>query len=160
MQSSCDPGGVVRGRVEMWKEGKVRRYRLADQARICEGCGCSYFPRRDKVAVSRFCSRRCQGLGHRKNMCHDGSIGLKHGRYTRERIRESKREDQRTPAGIAQRRAYKAKQQGKLVPRPCQICGTTAALHMHHTDYKRPLDVVWLCALHHKRVHMGKVALA
>lgn len=40
---------------------------------------------------------------------------------------------------------------GILVPMPCQVCGNKA--QAHHPDYDRPLDVVWLCAKHHKEAH-------
>ena len=46
---------------------------------------------------------------------------------------------------------------GKLKPLPCFECGTKA--EAHHPDYSRPLDVVWLCPVHHKEVHaMAKAA--
>jgi hypothetical protein len=41
----------------------------------------------------------------------------------------------------------------KLVKMPCEICGTTKDVHAHHKDYSKPLDVTWLCALHHHRLH-------
>lgn len=40
---------------------------------------------------------------------------------------------------------------GKVKPLPCFICGKKA--HAHHPDYDQPLDVVWLCPLHHKQAH-------
>lgn len=39
---------------------------------------------------------------------------------------------------------------GKLVPQPCH-CGRKA--HAHHADYSKPLEVEWLCPLHHSREH-------
>ena len=41
---------------------------------------------------------------------------------------------------------------GKVIELPCFICGKKA--HAHHPDYDRPLDVIWLCPLHHKEAHM------
>jgi hypothetical protein len=38
-----------------------------------------------------------------------------------------------------------------LIPSPCWVCGKVA--QAHHPDYDRPLDVVWLCDMHHKQVH-------
>ncbi len=40
---------------------------------------------------------------------------------------------------------------GKLIPLPCWECGAKA--EAHHPDYGSPLDVVWLCSLHHKQLH-------
>ncbi len=45
---------------------------------------------------------------------------------------------------------------GKLKRLPCEICGS-ARSHAHHHDYSKPLDVRWLCALHHKMEHRNGV---
>lgn len=41
---------------------------------------------------------------------------------------------------------------GRLIPEPCKVCGSVD-VHGHHTDYDKPLDVMWLCAKHHKAWH-------
>ena len=41
---------------------------------------------------------------------------------------------------------------GKLSRQPCDVCGAPALAH--HTDYSKPLEVRWLCPLHHKQLHM------
>lgn len=38
-----------------------------------------------------------------------------------------------------------------LAPLPCERCGAKA--HAHHEDYDKPLEVVWLCPIHHKQRH-------
>jgi hypothetical protein len=45
----------------------------------------------------------------------------------------------------------KATRNGLLKKQPCWVCGEKALAH--HPDYDRPLDVVWLCQIHHKQVH-------
>lgn len=35
---------------------------------------------------------------------------------------------------------------------PCVECGTPKA-DAHHNDYLQPLEVVWLCRLHHEELH-------
>jgi len=42
---------------------------------------------------------------------------------------------------------------GKLKKGICEICGTDEHVHAHHDDYSKPLEVRWLCALHHHRYH-------
>lgn len=45
----------------------------------------------------------------------------------------------------------RALKSGKITAMPCIVCGATA--EAHHPDYSAPLDVVWLCPLHHKQTH-------
>lgn len=40
---------------------------------------------------------------------------------------------------------------GRLERQPCEVCGKKA--QAHHDDYSKPLDVRWLCPLHHTAVH-------
>lgn len=37
---------------------------------------------------------------------------------------------------------------GKMEQKPCVICGEEKT-QGHHKDYSKPLDVVWLCTVHH-----------
>ena len=41
----------------------------------------------------------------------------------------------------------------KLVKGLCEVCGTDENIVAHHSDYDRPLDVTWLCAMHHTEWH-------
>lgn len=41
---------------------------------------------------------------------------------------------------------------GKVDRQPCLFCGE-AKVHAHHRDYSKPLEVVWLCAKCHHRLH-------
>ena len=41
---------------------------------------------------------------------------------------------------------------GKLERKPCIVCENPKS-QGHHQDYSKPLEVIWLCAKHHKAVH-------
>lgn len=41
----------------------------------------------------------------------------------------------------------------KLFKEPCEICGTEKDIHAHHDDYLKPLNVRWLCPVHHFEWH-------
>jgi hypothetical protein len=41
---------------------------------------------------------------------------------------------------------------GRLVRMACEVCGNEKS-QAHHDDYSKPLEVRWLCALHHARHH-------
>lgn len=53
----------------------------------------------------------------------------------------------------AQTAVGNALRDGKLKRGPCEKCGATENIHGHHHDYSKPLDVTWLCALCHHRLH-------
>jgi hypothetical protein len=48
----------------------------------------------------------------------------------------------------------KAIRKGMLIKESCKICGKKY-VHAHHQDYSKPLDVIWLCPSHHKKIHLG-----
>lgn len=41
---------------------------------------------------------------------------------------------------------------GKIQKQPCEICGNPRS-EAHHPDYSKPLEVAWLCSVHHKAEH-------
>lgn len=41
---------------------------------------------------------------------------------------------------------------GALKKLPCSVCGD-ANSQIHHPDYDKPLEVVWLCRKHHLELH-------
>ena len=41
---------------------------------------------------------------------------------------------------------------GKIKRQPCEICGKMPA-QAHHDDYSNPLNIRWLCPIHHGEYH-------
>ncbi len=41
---------------------------------------------------------------------------------------------------------------GNIIRQPCQLCGKSK-VHAHHSDYTKPLEVMWLCPKHHTAWH-------
>lgn len=79
-------------------------------------------------------------------------------RRYRERHPERARADRRRwkmryPDQVSAHKAVaNAVRDGRLVRKPCEICGNDD-VEGHHEDYMRPLDVRWLCKQHHEEVH-------
>jgi hypothetical protein len=44
-------------------------------------------------------------------------------------------------------------------PEICSVCGCTGIIHGHHTDYSKPLEVIWLCPQCHSNVHHDRSQL-
>ena len=58
---------------------------------------------------------------------------------------QRERDNARSYAGVYLRR-------GVLKRLPCSVCGNERT-QMHHPDYRKPLDVIWLCGKHHRDLH-------
>jgi len=52
----------------------------------------------------------------------------------------------------AHQAVFRAIQSGKLEKKPCQFCGSVKS-QAHHDNYTKPLEVRWLCPLHHTAWH-------
>lgn len=107
---------------------------------------------------------------HRCADCHKRA--MKRNRLTNPRVQEYDRARAKEPLRLAKSRenarlwrkkhpeAYRAQnavnnalRDGKLTRSPCAMCGSVDHVHAHHKDYTRPLDVIWLCARCHHRLH-------
>jgi len=53
----------------------------------------------------------------------------------------------------------KAIKKGTLKRLPCEKCGNEKT-HAHHSDYSKPLDVIWLCPKHHRELHKAIILRA
>lgn len=58
---------------------------------------------------------------------------------------------------LARMKVYHALKNGKLNRKSCEQCDNKN-VQAHHDDYNKPLEVRWLCRLHHNEVH-GKTGL-
>ncbi len=41
---------------------------------------------------------------------------------------------------------------GKLFKQSCEVCGSQD-VQAHHCDYDKPLEIMWLCPIHHEEWH-------
>ncbi len=74
----------------------------------------------------------------------------RHATTYQERMKEYRkgnRAKQQAKASVAY-----AKKKGRLIPKPCAVCGSTR-VDGHHPDYSKPLEVEWLCRKHHYELH-------
>ncbi|MEX0684029.1 MAG: hypothetical protein WD472_11335 [Dehalococcoidia bacterium] len=125
---------------------------------ICKTCG-EHLPLSDFYAGRRSC-KGCVRIAVRHRALTNPAVQ----EYDRARAKRLDRVTRATEVTKAWRRAhpeaYRAQnavnnaiRDGKLQKGPCSICGTTKHVHGHHKDYLRPLDVTWLCARCHRRLH-------
>jgi hypothetical protein len=84
---------------------------------------------------------------HPDRAAHSPQFGVRYADLSDEEKRKS---NARAYANVYQRR-------GKLVPKPCEDCGSEK-VEKHHADYSKPIDVTWLCRRCHYKRHWGKVS--
>lgn len=72
--------------------------------------------------------------------------------YEIEKARRIKWADKNPHKVKAHRIVRDAVKKGSLVKQPCIICKEVKVI-AHHDDYNKPLDVLWLCEIHHKQRH-------
>ena len=80
------------------------------------------------------------------------SMAKKHGYNKQRAVRKAKGLGP-SKHELAARMVFLAVKLGVLTKGPCAVCGTTEHIQGHHTDYTKPLEVTWLCRLHHFHAH-------
>lgn len=85
--------------------------------------------------------------------------------YDRRRSRSPERRQaittyrKQNPAKVrAQILLHNAVARGKIARQPCERCGAPRA-DAHHEDYTKPLDMRWLCRMHHRQRHVELAAM-
>jgi hypothetical protein len=76
-----------------------------------------------------------------------------HNAYQRERWSYASKSPEARAKDVCRSHANVYQKRGKIIPQPCEVCGTTSMVQKHHADYSRPLDVEWLCVEHHRERH-------
>lgn len=76
--------------------------------------------------------------------CHAANMRAKRPRHSELTTEQRKKANCRSYVNVYIRR-------GKITKQPCEKCGKKA--EMHHEDYDKPLEVVWLCREHHLEHH-------
>lgn len=59
-----------------------------------------------------------------------------------------------TPEGRARKAVYMALKRGELIRlNKCQMCNKECKPQAHHSDYSKPLEVIWVCTICHGGIH-------
>ena len=72
--------------------------------------------------------------------------------YTYRGIKKYRENPENLAKEHCRKKAQYALIKGEIEKQYCEVCGSVKS-EMHHDDYTRPLDVRWLCHLHHGQYH-------
>ena len=76
----------------------------------------------------------------------------------RSRLAQRRWEAKNKEKVLANKKLGYALRKGTIQRQPCVVCGELK-VHAHHTDYSKPLQVEWLCVIHHKLQHRKNTKL-
>lgn len=133
--------------------------------KTCRGC-CTTKPITDfylhpqmKDGHLNFCKacRKTQERLHRRTnpevQARERARAKRPERKQRARLVTIKWRQEHPEAYRAQNAVNNAVRDQRLKKEPCAMCGAAKHVHGHHKDYSKPLEVTWLCAKCHHRIH-------
>lgn len=131
----------------------------------CKTCGNEIVRLRNGVGDKNFCSYKCAGFSKRKNRTveqkreiwrkrrkdyYKSDVGNKNIRDLLKKYASENKEKVSAWSKIS----YHLKNGNIVKPDNCEICKKPhQRIHAHHDNYKKPLDVKWVCPVCHKEIH-------
>ena len=143
----------------------------------CRVCGNEFIPNNHQIKKADYMCKPCTKTymaEYRKRRKESGNPVLSSKTWDENKKKlffEAYNSDPKKKARIAERmrsyrqdEGYRVKEKargdlaravklGKIIKKPCEVCGYEKA-EAHHDDYSKPLDVVWLCRSHHVERHL------
>jgi hypothetical protein len=130
----------ARKRARYWQNAEAERERVRQYA--------ARNPRKSLGRVANKKCARCDAIvSTRATMCNSC-----YAAYRRAWDKEHKPTGERKLRNKARTVARRAKREGRLKQQPCADCGSVIT-EMHHHDYAKPYEVVWLCRPCHRKRH-------
>lgn len=141
----------------------------------CKICGLDHSPKKWQIKRKEFICKTCYNTRSRKYAKNAKANGKPYvtGKMSAEYWKEYRKEyckrphvkefykenfkrlrtdPKEQPKIIARAILRNALRRGDIIKMPCKVCGTSNS-EAHHENYDSPLDVTWLCRLHHKKEH-------
>ena len=137
---------------------------MVEFKRLCSVCGkdkllSDFYNDKTRLFGKSYRCKICTQLYYKENKSRLLSNQLEHNReYSRRettkklKLQSAHRMRELYPEKFKARdTARNAIKTGKLEKQPCEVCEEPKA-EMHHNDYSEPLEVRWLCQLHHREL--------
>lgn len=116
------------------------------ELKVCKTCGAEKDP--SLFYKSRSVCKKCENIQKVRYRKLDPDHRAKHAAM----MREFRKRPEEIQKARARQKLKNEINKGKIVKLPCQVCGNIE-VEAHHPDYSKPLDVKWLCIMHHRMEH-------
>lgn len=123
--------------------------------KICLSCKNNFKvpPTIHRSGGGKYCSLLCTNMSFKFKYRIERQKRIDKGLVSKKQIHNFIYQDKYPEKVRAGRIARAEKHKGNLIKKSCQKCGKLEDIQMHHKDYKKPLDVLWLCAKCHRLEH-------
>ena len=123
-----------------------------------------FYPAKERFSGYRSRCKECERIDYRKRRKRSRTVFVeKDKRYYKKhknRLLEKRKRMNalhRFESSARSKLRYAVKIGNIIKPNKCSSCDTvTAFLEAHHDDYRKPLDIRWLCRYCHRYHHQGK----
>jgi len=127
--------------------------------RLCRRCNEEFKPAKWQIKKHDWVCKGCRNVSIKKQPYYKNVTSYNREYRKRLHVKESIKKlskVRRERPGYKERAAIHAMVSysvtlGKTIRKPCQICGVLK-VDGHHPDYKKPLEVIWLCRKHHIQI--------
>ncbi len=144
----CDPEALRQVQVSLLE----RLHQEADSMRPCTKCGADFEPTPGQAKKKWWYCRACRSATWKREHDVYPTYRKTHLKERRAWVREFEKrphEKEKRKSRIAAQQAFKS---GKITKTLCQRCGGESC-EMHHNDYSKPLEVIWVCKPCHAAIH-------
>lgn len=125
---------------------------------ICKICGDPFlaYPRQVVDEKIPCCSRSCKSkntMQKRGSQAGEQNPNWKGGISQNKIVYKKKFRARYPEKAAAHDILHAAVRRGEIKKEICSVCGCLEDVHAHHEDYGKPLDITWLCPMHHRMRH-------
>ena len=150
MTKACKICGVTKPISEFYKHSMTADG-LYPSCKKCHCERCKKNRDKDIKAYRKKNRERCRTEKLKETQRRAYKKALASGEHVRRNKEWRDRNPEKYQAYLAVKKALR---HGVLQRKECVLCGEKA--QAHHEDYSKPLEIIWLCQVHHSNLHVEK----
>lgn len=131
------------------RESQIKKYDL-----LCQPCSRSYFKayRAKRKEVGNSVIPTKMPLDYHRKYDAEYFKSPMNKKRRNENAKKYYQDPKNTHKNAARTSTRLSIKKGVLLKKPCEVCGKKT-VDAHHSDYSKPLEIMWLCREHHVAWH-------